>query len=423
MEVGALLERRSAGLEVADTLRVDQHLEGCESCRQAARFLDTFAVLSGSVPKLDEKRSERALLAALASLDHARAQSHKKERSPRNLSRQLLAFGTSAALSIGVIFVIFAMERHDRRLSPAPPALTGPGASANANQGRAAASSASPLQVSTPLPKLPDSGRAELSEGRLLGPKGELRPGEQLAFYERYQVGELPAKLQLEDAELILSTGARLRWHPELRTIVLESGQAQLEVKAGSRRGLRIEAPTYSLLALDASVVLNPHGLQVQRGELELSTRSGEHLLGLSEGSSWNADSLPEASRPSALALELEALPPAQAATRLSRALSEPAQAEANPTACERSALTLLLAKTQLRQGQSALATEAYESLAGITSCPGSAELSLFAAAFLTRGPAPLKAHGLFAAYLTRFPYGVFDDEVRRHLATLDGEG
>src|SRR5262245_42662599 len=97
-----LIERRAAGLSAAESLRLEEHLSGCESCSTQARLLGGLRALArGAKASLSPQARSRAIEGALADAGRKSERATRPATMPWALPAGL-GFASAAALAVAL---------------------------------------------------------------------------------------------------------------------------------------------------------------------------------------------------------------------------------------------------------------------------------------------------------------------------------
>jgi TolA-binding protein len=268
-----LLDRRSAGLSAAESLRLEAHLAGCEHCSEQARLLAGLCALSNEIDAtLLPQARERAIVGALSSVRvEPSAPSPLSVLRPRGL---WLAVALAAAFGV-VLGLGLRPGSVDR-------GVANPGGSQPAT---GSVSSPPAAQLDRVL-----FGRVELDG----------RPWTEAAPLAATNVLRAPdgATLALAHASVELRPGTAVRWQRAERRLRLDAGSVLADVDPDVHQSFVVETPRFAVLVLGTRFEVSLDGVRVQRGRVQVLAPDGRVLVAaLGAGESFALDASP-AERP-----------------------------------------------------------------------------------------------------------------------------
>jgi hypothetical protein len=451
------LHRDLDSLDEAQRLVLEDHLAGCARCRADRGHLRMVHEVGAAlpVPPTGARLYSRAIARALLE-DHGRAIRALRPRWPRV---------ASAVLAVAAVAIAVALVRggHDAprvadrdaaaaaptttpttpALTPAAPTTPTPPTLAPVAPPRQAASPeplASPPQLAAPAPApRPAAGPSpDIVERGALVHQGAAHQGaaHQGAVIEDGAAVPADASLRaarqtrllLASSRVVVAAASEIRWSPGPRTLALERGEVEVDVRGAGVS--RIVTERFDVQLADATVTVDATRVRVRRGAAQIVDRAGARIR-VPAGRTWRP------SRPAARATErteridLPASPSAVDLVALARAqfaARELATAEqtaaralaAGPSRGEQAEARILLADIAQASGALDVAVARYTAVATAFAEAPAAESALYAVARieLRRGrPAAARAH--LERYLERYPTGRYADDVRRDLASL----
>jgi hypothetical protein len=407
------LQERGAGLSAADALRLEDHLDSCDDCREQAVLLDN---LRGLAARLDGRLApparERAITGAFAHV--ARRSLRAPSARPLQLAWGVAAFAAGAAL-------FFALRTNEAAHTIGP----------NAGPIAAAPHSAPSWDARVISGALEIDGAAQ-QRGAIL------TAGRSLYTHDG-------AELALGHAQVSLRPQTRVRWNAEPHVLELEAGSVLVEVDPSRHQRFSVQTPHFSAIVLGTRFEVTLEGVRVERGKVQVVARDGRVLApGLTAGQSFSLASEQAALEESAApadpseatrersarnpsALKLGAGEWLQRA-RVSLAERDPRSARRavdaalalRPVQAVRAEALSLRAECARVDGDDRAAVRQYLQVANDFGRLAAAQNALFAAARLEaeRGRHDHAAE-LFARYLARYPHGSLADDAARRLQAL----
>jgi len=418
------LQERGAGLSAADALRLEDHLAGCDECRDQAVLLDRLREVAHQFDgKLDSAARGRAITGAFARV----AQQSLREQSARPLQ---LAWGVAAFAAGAALF--FALRPEHGTAPTAETAVPAAGAVAKVAAG-----------VET------DDNGARVLAGSI-EVDGVARNSGAALPVERSLYAKTGAELALGHARVSLRPETRVRWNAAAETLALETGSVLAEVDPSKHQRFSVQTRHFSAVVLGTRFEVTLEGVRVERGKVQVVSSDGRVLAaGLLAGESFalgeqaarvsgegageeqaarSVNAAPATHAPAGSKLDAAAwLQRARAglAARDPRGARKAVDAALalRPAKAVRAEALSLRAECSLVDGDVAAAVRQYLQVTdGFGRLPA-AQNALFAAARLEaeRGR---RAHAaeLFARYLARYPQGSLANDAARRLAALGGE-
>ncbi|MBW2457023.1 MAG: FecR domain-containing protein [Deltaproteobacteria bacterium] len=412
---GPLLERRAAGLDDGDRLRLEEHLAGCERCAAEARALGRIAELTdGAHSPLSSRARRRAIEGALAGAG-ARAATPLQAGGTRSVRTQVLA----AVAIVALAMVLGGLVRSQRATS---------------------AQLGDPLGVT--LAATADGGD-QLLDGQLEADGVTVSPGHGWAPGALLS-SATGARLWLGHGLVQLGPDTGARWNGTISALALLRGTVEVAVDGTVGRRFAVTTPGFEVEVVGTHFAVNPTGVEVYRGRVRVfELPSGRAVTELAAGQRWW---VAERSRETAAAGDengpdadgLDSATPRRSPTELlaraRRQLADGRVATARrtvatvltrpqPAAVEAEARSLL-AECALLGGDDAEAARRYAEVARKFAQLPAGETALFAAGRAQQEAGePTAARASLRQYLHRYPNGRFVAEARRRLTTLSREG
>ena len=390
MRAGVLLERRASGLNEADRLVLEDHLQGCSRCREQAAWLDAVRETLDAPLPTRPGRIERAVQVAI---DRGMRPASKHPEAHRRMP-MVLAVAVALTLCVGVLL---AWPEEDVQATAM------------------AALDFDALRVRRVL-----EGSLRVGD-QAVGVDGPFRTDQTMTT----QGG---AKLAFEDGTVELGGDTVAKWNAGTSDLSLIEGSVRVAVAPAAGRVFRVTTPRFSVEVVGTRFRVTLTGVVVERGTVRVRVLGEEPVL-VRTGERWK---LPEAdsagavtvasrrSRPSASVL-LDRARHAVAHGQVEAARRDIGAAlRSNPTTHQVAEAQTLLAECALVSGDSEGAAKGYEDVAARHAGSAAGENALFAAARLaaTQGDRP-EAVRLFRRYLAEYPNGKFKNEARARLAVL----
>jgi ferric-dicitrate binding protein FerR (iron transport regulator) len=270
MRAELLLDRRTAGLSAADSLRLEGHLASCEHCSEQAKLIAGLRTLSDAFDAtLLPSARERAIAGALSSVQ-------REPSAPSRLSvlrPQPLLLAVALAAGFGVVLGLGLRPGSVDRGAVKP--------------------NASPLasgSAPSPLAAQQDrvlSGRIELdgrswTEGAPLAEASALRAPE-------------GATLALAQASVALRPQTSVRWQRAERRLRLDAGSVLADVDPGVHQSFVVETSRFSVLVLGTRFEVSLDEVRVQRGRVRVLAPDGRVLVAaLGPGERFALDAIPQ---------------------------------------------------------------------------------------------------------------------------------
>lgn len=400
---GRLIDQRAAGLDAAEQLRLEEHLEQCDDCSAHAWSLDRLHGLVDSEPPMMGSERRLAILdEALAASTPIRGRAPALLRRRAPLAVATLVLAAAAALVIGVRGTV-----------------DDPAAGLSATDSRLL------------------SGAIRL-DGEVLE-VGQLLPANQLLTSDE------GAELAFGSARVELRAGSRVRWQPGRSALELNEGSLVAEVDPRANTRFVVQTPKFQVEVTGTRFWVTLGGVGVERGSVRVLSADGRVLNAhLTAGSRWRVPStdtdvsaaadeaeLPEeaskgrsagrkGSRADVGDLLLKARASighkdlAEARRLIRRALAGKASRR------QRAEGRTLQAECELVEGNGQKAARIYRDVADRFRALPAGENALFAAARIhaTREQRA-KATKLLLQYQSRYPEGRFRQEVATRLKAL----
>ena len=367
---GRLLAGRKAGLSEAERLWLEEHLQGCDTCRADAHAL---AALSQLAQRTDaETMGERALARAV-NVALREGGREVAPRAARPFGRIALSFSIAAAVATAGV-VAWLTLREDTRAPQAHVA-----------------------SVSPPAPPELPAEPGQLPPGRLV---------------------------QLAHAEVLLDAGGAAEWDAASTTVHLSAGRVSVHVDKAPHRRFRVATDRFVVEVTGTRFEVATDSVEVHEGSVRVLALDGTPLAeALSAGGRWQVREETAAAAPSPPAPVTATPRPARPAgallddARRMLARSDGAGArrlvaralDAEPSRSERAEAETLLAEATLVDGDRAGAAERYARVAERYADLPAGENALYAAASLAaRAGRSDEARALAERYLARYPHGRF---------------
>jgi hypothetical protein len=375
---GKLLAGRKTGLGEADRLWLEEHLQGCGSCRADARALDALARLAepSDADALGERAVTRALQAALreGAMSPAR-------KAARPQARIVLSFAIAAACAGAGVLAWTSLR----------------------------------------------GGAASSDDVRAASAPSVVPPGRQV---------------QLAHAEVVLTEGGSAEWDAAATTVRLHSGRVAVHVDKAPHRRFRVATDRFVVEVTGTRFEVAADSVEVHEGSVRVLALDGSPLAeSIAAGGRWQlrdtsasaapaplpAAEAPPASAPGAAEppspeppaarpVAVAAAPLLEDARRVLARGDAPAARrlvaralDARPSRAERAEADTLLAEVTLVEGDRAGATRRYTKVAERYADLPAGENALYAAAGLAARSGRLdEARALAERYLARYPRGRF---------------
>ncbi len=393
VRAGVLLERRASGLDEADRLVLEEHLQTCPRCREEANVLDAIRQTMASTSPASPARLQRAV--------HSAINRGLRPESPQAGSRVSARLALAAALAAVIcVLVLVAWPK------PQPRA---------------------PAQASVDF--------SALRAHRVV--EGSLRIGDQQVGIDgpvpdnRQMSAPELVRLALEDASVEIDRGSVVSWHSGQTSLALVEGAVRVDLPPRADRTFRVTTPSFVVEVVGTRFQVTPRSVTVERGKVRV-TVPGQSSVLVSAGERW---SIPESSaKPAEEITETSSRPSGPSvAALLARARQAIARGEvvaarrdiaaalrSTPTTQQVAEADTLSAECALVAGDSEGAARRYQEVAKQHAGSAAGENALFAAARLaaTKGKRA-EAVKLFRRYLTQYPDGQFNSEARARLEAL----
>lgn len=402
---GRLLERRTAGIAEADALRLEEHLAGCERCRDEARILD--AILRADADGQTARPPAAGARALRRAIDQAAPRPPRVARSGRSWR-----LGAGLALTGAAAAAVMALWPRDE--------------AAEAPRG-AALPPAGELRRRDAAVEAPAATLDRVETGMVTADGVSLASGEEVVP-DRRLIVEREARLALAHAQVDAATGAALEWSASRRTLRLHTGTVRVAVDPAPRRLVRVVTERFAVEVLGTEFAVDPGGIEVASGKVRIVDPAGAVLVdSLGAGQAWRIDVEP--------ALGPDARAPSESARDiLARARSLIADGDAaGARRAARSALArrlapsdaaearTLLAECALLDGKRELAVRLYVEVAERHRSLPAGETALFLAGRVADDAGDRRAAAVLQRYLDTYPAGRFHVEATRRLANLGG--
>ncbi len=410
MSVGSLLAKRESGLTGAERLRIEEHLQRCDSCRSDARALHAITALSQSpaIPSLTSRARERAIAGALM---HATRQP-TPELMPTRSRGPLLAWagaGLVAAAAAATVLVV-----------------------TNGDSEKTARSTTAQDDAAVLLAGDVNAGGNEIEVG------GRIEPGTLMATNEGAQLTMGRASIELEPA-------SEIAWQPTEETVRLGAGSLRAKVQPDPSRRFRVVTDTFAVEVLGTEFEVSTDSVEVFEGTVRIVGNDGNVLAAaLTKGGSWQAGiaakapakkkkrahrrprkrnkSVAEATAAVDVAALLASARSHLAAKSVAAAREDIQRAlDAEPSRREQAEAYSLIAECALVSGEPAKASRLYLQVTDNYRGLSAAENALFAAARIEANAgnaAAAKKH--LERYLERYPDGRFRSEAERRLSEIE---
>ena len=415
---GILLERRQSGLDEAERLLLEEHLQACAECAANARALGALADL------LDETASSRVAPHVVSSAIRKALESPVPEDKPAApVSRRWLApAALAAALCVVAALVVWTTRR---------------GPSDGGNGPIAQRTEVAPKRAA---PERPSSAARpdRVISGVVESGAHELRSGSPVES-ARLMIARERAELALAHARAKLGPGSIVRWDSGRSMLALDAGHALISVDPAPGRRFSLETTRFVAEVLGTVFEVWPTGIRVLSGRVRVTARGHAARL-LAAGDAWTLE--PESASTASSADEVrnqrvpEDVRPQTITARalLARARQRLAEGDAAsarrdiasalgaaPSAAESAEARSLLAECAIVEGNPPEAQRAYAQVAERYAGTAAGETALFAAARLERDPA--RSRERLEAYLKRYPEGRFRAEAEARIRALGSKG
>lgn len=361
-DVRPWLHRDSEGLPEPDRLVLEEHLQGCATCRTERAQWMLVRRIGSTLPAepLGPRGHARVVAAALM----RGSQPSMATEAPR--PRWPLAFAAAAVVATGAI-VWFVVRDSDKREAVATPELAPP-------QRQPAPVPPVPPPAPAPPPPPPAAHDIVVESGKLE------QGGTALVASADVPTNEV---LRTREATRISIYGAR----------VLIGASSQFTVR-------------------DRAIIIERGTVQVLEGSATVVARDGKRRE-LAAGESVRGDSTVRVSATDALARAH--------ATYANGAFDEAAQharsaLAASPTRAQAADADTILAECEQALGKSREAISSFLAIANRYTDLPAGETALFAAARLAQRSSPDLVPSILNRYLARYPKGRFSEEARRSL-------
>jgi len=422
MRVSRLLAASSSGLNPADALRLEEHLEICPDCRGEAVAIERMRQLVEPARGLGDRGRGRAIDAALRSIGTAPA------RSTASARRWIPVFGLGAAAAAAAVSLLLLHGfGGDPAKQPGPGEREVAGVSTHA---AAAALLDSPVTVV--------AGAVQV-DGRAVDPGGTVAAGTAM-------IAEQPAAITAGHARIELAAGSEVVWQPARATLELREGRAMTVVDPAPHLPYRVATPSFAVEVTGTRFAVDRRGVRVYEGSVRVVAPDGRVLAAhVAAGGRWElvdedevattavrhrssagADRRRERAAPSDEPVDVDAL---LAAARRDLAGGSSGDARdkvaevkaARPGRAARAEADILLAQCDLVDGDVAAAVRAYLAVADAYRGLRAAEQAQFLAAITEANfGSASRARTLLRNYLERYPDGQFRTEASRRLDRLD---
>lgn len=306
------LQQRAAGLPSAEALRLEEHLSGCDECREQALLLDRLTGLTAEHdPTLHPSARARAISGAFA---RAGARSSLRPRAPASLSFKL---GAAAAIATAVALGV--------ALRPAAK----PGGSAEVAARTATA--------------VPATRKDRVLSGEVRVNGHATAAGSAVASGEDV-VAVSGAELQLAHAQLALRAGTTVSWNAATHALTLAAGMVSVDVDPAPHQPFSVQTARFRVEVLGTRFSVDLNGVRVERGIVRVVGNDGSLLAAaLTAGQSFTLPPVPATQAPST-AVAADAAEPTTASAE------ETAAQPTGPDADSRARALLQRARKQLAQ-------------------------------------------------------------------------
>ena len=228
-DIESLIDKRVRGLDEAERLVLEQHLNGCGSCRETAGFMRAISRMIDTAPnELGDAARKRAISGAFSNIVR------EKEEVRRTRFVGPAAFAVAAAAAIA----LFVQDAAQQAKSPVEPRNV----VAHATQ----APAAKPVASSAPSKQW-----IEASE---------------------------PETLTFAHAQVTLDAGSRVRFDDVSTTLELAEGRATVDVDVSKGRAFRVTTQRFRVEVLGTRFIVSPQSVEVEHGRVQVFDLEGKTL-------------------------------------------------------------------------------------------------------------------------------------------------
>jgi ferric-dicitrate binding protein FerR (iron transport regulator) len=419
LQTAALLQGRAAGLSEGDRLRLEEHLEGCATCRADAAALDALTALARGAERiaLSDRAVSRAIASALRGGDEA-----TRRPAPAPGSRRVWVLASVGAVAVAAAMLFWTWRPGaDHGI---PPRTGSAGIDTPGQDPGAATAAPTPSSPAHAAPA--PAAVARVARGRVTHAGGVLEAGAALPADVRLDAAA-DAELEVAHARVTVPAGAAVSWSAGAGDpgVTLHAGHVIAAVDPAPHAPFHVRTADFRVEVVGTRFEVRPHSVRVHEGVVRVRAPGGAVLVeALGPGGSWQLDGAQTASAPAPAAAGAPAPDAGKLLAGARRALADGQVAEARkllarvdaakPTRAERAEADTLGAEAALVAGDPASAAQQFARVARRYHDLPAGESALYAEANAwSRAGRGKEARAAARRYLERYPDGRFVDEAR----------